>query len=141
MDPGRAQSLLELSQTNDVYVDELHNFITLCGAAGLVAHNLLHDPGERQSWIKLNWTESILEYTEGGSDSLLKLGERRWDADVVSEQVQGGDEVTPLNQLPQRTPAERVLRYFKTRLLRQETQVHQDLKKKKIYYLSDINWV
>lgn len=49
MDPGRTQSLLELSQTNDVYVDELHDFIPFCGAAGLVAHDLLHDPGERQS--------------------------------------------------------------------------------------------
>lgn len=48
MDPGRAQSLLELSQTHDVYVDELHNLITLCRAAGLVAHDLLHDPGDTE---------------------------------------------------------------------------------------------
>lgn len=73
-------------------------------------------------------------HTHTQGDSLLELGERRGDPDVVSEQVQRGDEVTPLDQLPQRTPAERVLRDLKARLLRQETQVHQDLtlqKKKK----------
>ncbi len=81
-----------------------------------------------------------IEDREGVGDSLLELGERRWDADVMSEQIQRGDQVTPLNQLAQRTTAERVLRYLKTRLLRQETQVYKDLRKtnqkKDAYYFT-----
>lgn len=121
MDPGRAQSLLELSQTHDVYVDELHNFIPLCGAAGLVAHDLLHDPGQTElNEIDLNGTDLSIEDRDGVGHSLLELCERRWDADVVSQQIERGDQVTPLNQLAQRTSTERVLRYLKTRLLRQQ---------------------
>lgn len=48
MDPGRPQGFLELSQANNVDVDELHNFIALGGATGLVTHDFLHDPGERR---------------------------------------------------------------------------------------------
>lgn len=48
MDPRWSQCFLELSQTNNVNVDELHNFIALGGATRLVAHDFLHDPGETQ---------------------------------------------------------------------------------------------
>lgn len=45
----------------------------------------------------------------------------------MAQQVQRGDEVTPLDQLAQRAAAEGVLRYFEARLLGQQAQVHQDL--------------
>lgn len=46
----------------------------------------------------------------------------------MAQQVQRGDEVTPLDQLAQRAPAEGVLCYLEARLLGQQAQVDQDLK-------------
>lgn len=45
----------------------------------------------------------------------------------MAQQVQRGDEVTPLNQLAQWATAEGVFCYFEARLLGQQAQVHQDL--------------
>lgn len=42
--PGRAQGLLKLGETHNVYVDELHHLIPLGWAAGFVSHHLSHDP-------------------------------------------------------------------------------------------------
>lgn len=47
MDPGGSQRLLKLGEAHDVDVDELNHLVTLGGAAGLVAHDLAHDPGEK----------------------------------------------------------------------------------------------
>ena len=52
VDPGRSQCLLELGQSHDVDVDELHHLVALCRATGLVPHNLPHDPGDE---IKSNF--------------------------------------------------------------------------------------
>lgn len=45
----------------------------------------------------------------------------------MAQQVEGGDEVTPLHQLPQGPPTEGVLCDLEARLLSQQAQVHQDL--------------
>lgn len=45
----------------------------------------------------------------------------------MSQQVQGGYEVAPLDKLTQRAPAEGIFCYFEARLLSQQTQVYQDL--------------
>lgn len=50
----------------------------------------------------------------------------------MSQQVQRGYEVAPLDKLPQRTPAEGILSYFEAGLLSQQTQVHQDLTERKV---------
>ena len=60
-------------------------------------------------------------------DSLFEFGQRRRDANIVSQQVQRGYEVTPLDQLTQWATTESVFCYFETRLLGQQAQVHQDL--------------
>ena len=60
-------------------------------------------------------------------DSLFELGQGGGDAYVVAQQVEGGDEVTPLHQLPQGAPTEGVLCNLEARLLGQQAQVHQDL--------------
>lgn len=44
VDPGRSQRLLELGEAHDVDVDELHHLVALGRAAGLVPHDLTHDP-------------------------------------------------------------------------------------------------
>lgn len=59
---------------------------------------------------------------------LFELSYRGWNANIVSQQVQRGYKVAPLDKLAQRTPAEGILSYFEARLLCQQTQVHQDLK-------------
>jgi len=46
----------------------------------------------------------------------------------VAQQVEGGDEVAPLHQLPQGPAAEGVLRDLEARLLGEQAQVHQDLR-------------
>ena len=47
VDPGRSQRLLKLGEAHDVDVDELHHLVALRRAAGLVPHDLAHDPGEK----------------------------------------------------------------------------------------------
>lgn len=59
--------------------------------------------------------------------SLFELSQRGGDADIVTQQVKGGDEVTPLHQFPQGTPAEGILCDLEPRLLCQQAQMHQDL--------------
>lgn len=48
----------------------------------------------------------------------------------MAQQVQRGDEVTPLDQLTQWSTTEGIFCYFKARLFGQQTQVHQDLTEK-----------
>lgn len=64
--------------------------------------------------------------------SLFQLSNGGRDSDVVAEQVQSGNEVTPLNQLAQRPPAEGIFCNLKARLLGQKPQVDQDLMDKKM---------
>lgn len=55
----------------------------------------------------------------------------------MSQQVQSGDEVAPLDKLTQWTPTEGILSYFEARLLSQQTQVYQDLIERKVTEISD----
>lgn len=52
VDPGRPQRLLELGEAHDVNVDELDHLVALGGAAGLVPHDLAHDPGVESVELK-----------------------------------------------------------------------------------------
>lgn len=52
VDPGRPKRLLKLGEAHDVDVDELHHLVTLGRAAGLVPHDLAHDPGEKRVELK-----------------------------------------------------------------------------------------
>lgn len=45
----------------------------------------------------------------------------------MAQEVQGGDEVAPLDQLPQRTATEGILCDLEARLLGEKAQVDQDL--------------
>lgn len=63
---------------------------------------------------------------------LFELGYRGWNANIVSQQVQRGDEVAPLDKLTQWTPAEGIFSNFEARLLSQQTQVYQDLIERKV---------
>lgn len=47
VDPGRSQRLFELCEAHNVDVDELHHLVALGRAAGLVPHDLAHDPWGR----------------------------------------------------------------------------------------------
>ena len=46
MHPGGPKGFLELGQTHNVDVDELHHLVSQSGAAGLVPHHPPHDPTE-----------------------------------------------------------------------------------------------
>ena len=61
---------------------------------------------------------------------LFELGQGGWDANVVAQQVQRGDEVTPLDQFSQWPAAEGVLCDLEAGLFSQEAQVNQDLKER-----------
>lgn len=57
----------------------------------------------------------------------------------MAQQVEGGDEVTPLHQLPQGAPTEGVLCNLEARLLGQQAQVHQDLMERGIVCQFSLN--
>lgn len=59
MYPGWSQSLLELGEAHNIDVDELHHFVSLCRAAGLVPHHLLHDPARREALMKYAKREKL----------------------------------------------------------------------------------
>lgn len=52
---------------------------------------------------------------------LFKLSYWGWNANIVSQQVQRGYEVAPLDKLTQWTPTEGIFCYFEARLLGQQT--------------------
>lgn len=59
VDPGGSQCLLELGEAHNVNVDELDHLITLSRAAGLVPHNLPHDPGDKSLDLKSTLNRQI----------------------------------------------------------------------------------
>lgn len=69
---------------------------------------------------------------------LFELSYRSWNANIVSQQVQRGYEVAPLDKLTQWTPAEGIFSYFKARLLSQQTQVYQDLMERKVTEVTEV---
>lgn len=74
MDPGRSQRLLKLCEAHDVDVDELNHLVTLGRAAGLVPHDLAHDPGEES--LELNFKPTNLSRyvkTSGRVENIILL--------------------------------------------------------------------
>lgn len=59
VNPGRPKRLLKLGEAHDVDVDELNHFVTLGRAAGLVPHDLAHDPGEKSLELKSTVNQEI----------------------------------------------------------------------------------
>lgn len=57
----------------------------------------------------------------------VQLFEGHRDLEVVSQHVEGGEDVGPLHHLPQRTPLQHLGTEDVPRLLRQEADVNEDL--------------